>query len=74
MPEWTPKPSRPIRMKVSANMHEYLQHLARTTGMGRDENDVALWVLRTQLEVMRRTTEYAYRFDDDDKQEQPEKA
>lgn len=67
MAEWKPKPSEPIRMKVSANMHEYLRYLARTTNMGRDENDVALSVLTHQLETMRQTPEYAYRFADDEK-------
>ena len=65
MADWKPPKSKPIRMKVSANLHEYLLHLARTTNMGRDQNDVALWVLSTQLEAMRHTPRYAYRFADE---------
>jgi hypothetical protein len=64
-----PKPTQPIRMKVSANLHEYLSYLARTTTMGRDENDVALSVLTQQLEVLRRSPEYAYRFSDEPKKD-----
>ena len=61
-----PAPTKPIRMQVSANIREYLSYLARTTTLGRDENDVALWALTQHLEAMRHTSEYAYSFSDDD--------
>jgi hypothetical protein len=63
-----PPPTEPIRLKVSANLRKYLGYLARKTTMGRDENDVALTVLTQQLEVMRHTPQYAFRFEDDDTQ------
>ena len=55
-------PTQPIRMKVSANLLAYLAYLARTTTLGRDENDVALAALTERLEVMRHTEKYAYKF------------
>jgi hypothetical protein len=54
---------------VSANLHEYLAYLARTTTKGRDANDVALSVLTESLEAMRHTPEYAYRFADEPKKD-----
>ena len=52
-------------MQVPANLHEYLAYLAKTTTLGRDANDVALSVLATRLEVMRRMPLYGYALDDD---------
>ena len=62
-------PTETIRISVSAKLYEYLGHLARTTTMGASENDVALHVLTEQLEVMRKTAEYAYRLDDKKKRD-----
>jgi hypothetical protein len=59
-------PTEPLRIKVPANLRKYLIYLAQTTTLGRDENDVASWALRQQLEAMRHTREYAYRFSQED--------
>jgi hypothetical protein len=49
-----------IRMSVSAKLHRYLTHLARTTTMGASENDVALFLLTRELETLRQTDGYAF--------------
>jgi hypothetical protein len=58
------KKAKPLRIAVSARVREYLGYLAHTTNFGTSENDVALHVLTEELERMRRTPEYGYRFAD----------
>ncbi|MGI9520031.1 MAG: hypothetical protein ACR2PG_00145 [Hyphomicrobiaceae bacterium] len=49
-----------VRMSVSAKLHRYLGHLARTTTMGASENDVALFLLTRELESLRQSGAYAF--------------
>lgn len=55
-----------IRMSVSAKLHRYLSHLARTTTMGASENDVALFLLTRELEALRQSEAYRFDLSDDD--------
>ena len=55
-----------IRMSVSAKLHRYLAHLARTTTMGASENDVALFLLTRELEALRQTERYDFDLSEDD--------
>ncbi len=55
-----------IRMSVSAKLHRFLGHLARTTTMGASENDVALFVLTRELEALRQTETYRCDLSGDD--------
>ena len=55
-----------MRLTVSAKLHRYLSHLARTTTMGASENDVALFLLTRELEALRQTDAYAFDFSDDE--------
>ncbi|MEO1607774.1 MAG: hypothetical protein AAFR90_00240 [Pseudomonadota bacterium] len=55
-----------MRLTVSAKLHRYLSHLARTTTMGASENDVALFLLTRELEALRQTDAYAFDLSDDE--------
>lgn len=55
-----------VRMSVSAKLHRYLGHLARTTTMGASENDVALFVLTRELERLRQSEAYAFDLSSDE--------
>lgn len=55
-----------IRMSVSAKLHRYLSHLARTTTMGASENDVALFLLTRELEALRQSEAYRFDLSDDE--------
>jgi hypothetical protein len=44
--------TKPIRMKVSARLYDYLGVLARRTILGASENGVAEYILTKQLEEM----------------------
>ena len=55
-----------IRMSVSAKLHRYLSHLARTTTMGASENDVALFLLTRELETLRQSEAYGFDLTDDE--------
>lgn len=55
-----------MRLTVSARLHRYLSHLARTTTMGASENDVALFLLTRELEALRQTDAYAFDLPDEE--------
>jgi hypothetical protein len=46
-------PTKPIRMKVSPNLHDYLELLVRETMLGASINDVASVVLSTRLQALK---------------------
>jgi hypothetical protein len=45
--------TKPIRMKVSPNLHEYLGVLAQETLLGASENDVASYLLTERLQGLK---------------------
>lgn len=45
--------TKPIRMKVSPNLHDYLELLARETMLGANANDVATVLLSTRLQELK---------------------
>ncbi len=54
MAEGSRKPqTKPIRMKVSSNLHDYLELLARETVLGASVNDVASVLLSTRLQELK---------------------
>lgn len=49
------KPTKPIRMPVSARLYEYLTWLSQNTMLGASENDVATYLLTQKAEELRQS-------------------